>query len=97
MIKYLLQLELQRTCSTDMSHCHKNVPNIVSHSLTLLGAIIFMHFDQLCKFKHVLIFGGDACESSWLKTVFVFLLLPVGECIDAYVTIGSYLLCVSTH
>ena len=45
---------------------------------------------------HVLIFGGDACDSAWLKTVFVFL-LPVGMCIYAYVTIGSYVLCMSTH
>ena len=32
LIKYLLQLELRRTCSMDISHCHKNVPNIVSLS-----------------------------------------------------------------
>ena len=27
----------------------------------------------------------------------VFCLLPVGMCIDAYVMIGSYVLCLSTH
>ena len=27
----------------------------------------------------------------------LFCLLPVGVCIDAYVMIGSYVLCVSTH
>ena len=27
----------------------------------------------------------------------IFCLLPVGVCIDAYVTIRSYVLCVSTH
>ena len=35
--------------------------------------------------RHVLIFGGD-----------VSCLLPVGLCIDTYVMIGSYVLCVST-
>ena len=29
--------------------------------------------------------------------IFFFFLLPVGMCIDAYVTIRSYVLCVPTH
>ena len=31
------------------------------------------------------------------EDVIFFCLLPVGVCIDAYVTIRSYVLCVSTH
>ena len=53
-----------------------------------------MHFHQICR-MHVLIFGGHACESTWLQTVLLFL-FPIGVCIDvnfilAYVTIGSYI------
>ena len=32
-----------------------------------------------------------------LEEVVIFCLLPAGVCIDAYVTIRSYVLCVSTH
>ena len=40
--------------------------------------------------RHILIFGGDAFESTKLFLFFV--------CIDAYMTIGSlYVLWVSTH
>ena len=39
---------------------------------SLLGAIIFMHFDQFNMLMHVLIFGGDACESPSRKTVVFF-------------------------
>ena len=46
--------------------------------------------------KAHLIFGEDTCESTWIKTVFVFL-LPVRVCIDAYLTIDSYVLCISIH
>ena len=50
---------------------------------------------------HILIFGGHACESTWLQTVLVFS-LPIGVCIDvnfilAYVMIGSYISRVSTN
>ena len=31
------------------------------------------------------------------EDVIFFYLLPVGVCIDVYVTIRSYVLCVSTH
>ena len=59
-----------------------------------------MHFHQICKI-HILIFGGHACESTWLQTVLLFS-LPIGVCIDVnlilvYVTIGSYILRVSTN
>ena len=50
---------------------------------------------------HILIFGGHACESTWLQSVLLFS-LPIGVCIDvnfilAYVTIGSFILRVSTN
>ena len=59
-----------------------------------------MHFHQICR-MHILIFGGHACESTWLQTVLLFL-FPIGVCIDvnfilAYVTIGSYISRVSTN
>ena len=37
-------------------------------------------------------FGGDTCMAKNF-----FCLLPVGMCIDAYMMIGSYVLCVSTN
>ena len=51
-----------------------------------------MHFQQICE-MHILIFGGHACESTWLHTMLLFLLLPVGVCIDvnfilAYTTVA---------
>ena len=63
---------------------HKNVPNIVSlsHCLEQLYSCIFNSY--LCKGKEE-------------THVIFFYLLPVGLCIDAYVTIHSYFLCVSTH
>ena len=66
----------------------------------LLGTIISLHFNSyLCKGKE------DACDNASEKVMHYigrrrcdfFCLLPVGVCIDAYVTIRSYVLCVSTH
>ena len=79
-----------------MSRCVKNILN----NLTALGAI-FMHFHQICE-MHILIFGGHACESTWLHTMLLFLLLRVGLCIEvnfilAYTTIGSYVSRMSTY
>ena len=56
----------------DMSYCDKNVPNIVSlsHCSEQLYSCILNSYVNL---RHVSIFGGDACESAWLKTVFYFL------------------------
>ena len=49
--------------------------------------------------RHELIFGGLTCESTWLKTVlfFYFPCIDVNFAMQAYVTLGSYVLRVSTH
>ena len=65
---------------------------ILSHSVTAWSKNIHV-LDQIMQ-RHVLIFGGAACESAGLRIVF---LLSVSMCIDAYVIIGSYVLCASTH
>ena len=59
-----------------------------------------MHFHQICKL-HILIYGGHAREEHGFKLCCCFS-LPVDVCIDvtfilAYVTIGSYISCVSTN
>ena len=59
-----------------------------------------MHFHQICKL-HILIYGGHAREAHGFKLCCCFS-LPVDVCIDvtfilAYVTIGSYISCVSTN
>ena len=56
---------------------------IFSHSATAWD-------NYIAAFLTVTNFRGDACER-------FFCLLPVGVCIDAFVTIRSYVLCVSTH
>ena len=56
-----------------MSHCHKMSRKIVSlsHCLEqLLYLCILFSYVKAC-----LIFGGDACESAWLKTVCLFYFL----------------------
>ena len=66
---------------------------------SLLGTIIFLHFNSyLCKGKeetHATMLQRRPCTI--LEEDVIFCLLPVGVCIDAYVTIRSYVLCVSTH
>ena len=64
-----------------------------------LGTIIFLHFNSyLCKGKeetHATMLQRR--PFTILEEYVIFYLLPVGVCIDAYVTIRSYVLCVSTH
>ena len=79
---------------------HKNVPNIVSlsHCLEQLFSCILTVIYVKAKKRHV-------CDNASEKAIHCpierrcdfFCLLPVGVCIDAYVTIRSYVLCVSTH
>ena len=68
---------------------------ILSHSVTAWNNY-FLHFNSyLCKGKE----GTHATmlQRMALEEDVIFCLLPVGVCIDAYVTIRSYVLCVSTH
>ena len=64
-------------------HAQRNIkmPRILSHSATAWNNYIPAFL--------TVILSGDACE--------IFCLLPVGMCIDAYMMIGSYVLCVSTY
>ena len=65
---------------------------------SLLGKNIFPHLNSyLCKGKeetHATMLQIRPCAK--LEDV-IFYLLPDGVCIDAYVTIRNYVLCVSTH
>ena len=69
---------------------HKNVPNIVSlcHCLEQLYSCIFNSYVK-------------PCLNIWWRPMYglklFFCLLPVGVCINAYMMIGCYILCVSTH
>ena len=68
---------------------------------SLLGTIIFLHFNShLCTGKeetHATMRQRKPCTILEEEDVIFFCLLSVGVCIDAYVTIRSYVLCVSTH
>ena len=79
-----------RACADSGSKGHKNVLNIVSLS-HCLEQLYFCIFNSYVK----------ACLNIWWRRMygqnFFFCLLSVGVCIDAYVMIGSYDLCVSTH
>ena len=63
---------------------------------SLLGTIIFLHFNSyLCKGKeetHATMLQRRPCTI--LEEDVIFCLLPVGGCIDAYVTIRSYVFSV---
>ena len=77
---------------------HKNVPNIVSLSHCLeqlfycILAVIHVKAKKRCMRQSL----REGHALYWKKMRF-FCLLPVGVCIDAYVTIHSYVFCVSTH
>ena len=72
---------------------HKSVPNIVSLSHCLeqsFSCILTVIYVKARKRRM-----RQCCTI--LEEDVIFCLLPVGVCIDAYVTIRSYVLCVSTH
>ena len=73
---------------------HKNVPNIVSlsHCLEQLFSCILTVIYVKAKKRRM-----PQCFRELEEDVIFFCLLPVGVCIDAYVTIRCYVLCVSIH
>ena len=77
---------------------HKNVLNIVSlsHCLEQLFSCILTVIYVKAKKRRMQQRFREGHALYWKKMWF-FCLLPVGVCIDAYVTIHSYVLCVSTH
>ena len=76
---------------------HKNVPNIVSlsHCLEQLFSCILIVIFVKAKKRRMRQCFREGHALYW--KMWYFCLLPVGVCIDAYVTIRSYVLCVSTH